>query len=197
MPANTLHFWFEFASNYSYLSVERIEDMAAAKGVTVEWHPFLLGPIFRAQGWDSSPFNIYPAKGKYVWRDMERLTRARGLPLRVPDPFPQNSILAARIALAALEHPQGKAFCTAVYRAEFAQGKTISDPQVLRDALSGSGLNPNLIERADNPAIKARLKDNTERAVELGIFGAPSFVVGDELFWGDDRLADAIDMAAE
>lgn len=196
MPAQTLRFWFEFASNYSYLSAERIDEMASAKGVHVEWHPFLLWPIFRAQGWDNSPFNIYPAKGKYVWRDMERLTQSRGLPLTVPDPFPQNSILAARTAIAALEQPEGRDFCRGVFRAEFGQGKTISDPDVLEEVLANCGLETGLMERATTPEIKAQLKENTDHAIQLGIFGAPSFLVGDELFWGDDRLADAIEMAA-
>ena len=100
-----LVFWFDFASTYSYLSAMRIEDLARDAGVEIKWMPFLLGPIFQAQGWGNSPFNIYPAKGKYMWRDMERLCAVRGLPFKRPSIFPQNSIRAARVALAALVTP--------------------------------------------------------------------------------------------
>ena len=104
-----LEFWYEFASTYSYLSAMRIEEMAAAAEVEVRWRPFLLGPIFSAQGWSSSPFNLFPAKGRYMWRDMEREGSRFGLPVKRPDPFPQNSLVAARVALLGVigvSHPQ-------------------------------------------------------------------------------------------
>ena len=191
-----LEFWFEFASTYSYLTAMRIGDMAAQAGVDLVWQPFWLGPIFRAQGWDTSPFNLYPAKGRYMWRDMERLCAARGLPLTPPDPFPQNSILAARVALLALKRPEGPAFCQSVYMAEFGQAAQISDPVVLSGLLEGCGLPSSLVEEAGTDPVKQALRDQVARAQELGIFGAPSFVVGGELYWGDDRLADALDFAA-
>ena len=191
-----LEFWFEFASTYSYLTAMRIGDMAIQAGVDLFWQPFWLGPIFRAQGWDTSPFNLYPAKGRYMWRDMERLCAARGLPLTPPDPFPQNSILAARVALLALKRPEGPAFCQSVYMAEFGQAAQISDPVVLSGLLEGCGLPASMIEEAGADAVKQALRDQVARAQELGIFGAPSFVVGGELYWGDDRLADALDFAA-
>ncbi len=87
-----LTFWFEFASTYSYLSAMRIEEMARKADVEVIWKPFLLGPIFKAQNWDTSPFNVYPAKGRYMVRDIERIAEARGLAFRLPDPFPQNGL---------------------------------------------------------------------------------------------------------
>src|ERR1700730_5178732 len=97
----SLTFWYEFASTYSWLSAERIEALAVQAGVEVAWRPFLLGPIFAAQGWTSSPFNLFPAKGRNMWRDMERQCARLGLPPIVrPDPFPQNSLLAARLATA-------------------------------------------------------------------------------------------------
>ena len=98
-PAAKLEFWYEFASTYSYLSAMRIEALATAAGVAVEWKPFLLGPIFKAQGWDTSPFNLYPAKGRYMVRDLQRLAAGRGLRFALPAPFPQNSLAAARLAL--------------------------------------------------------------------------------------------------
>src|SRR5882757_2726181 len=115
----TLDFWLEYASTYSYPATERIGALARAAGVRVRWRPFLLGPIFQAQGWETSPFNIYPQKGEYMWRDMERICEGLGLPLRRLDPFPQNSVLAARVALIGLADSWGEDFSRAVYRAEF------------------------------------------------------------------------------
>ncbi|OWU76980.1 2-hydroxychromene-2-carboxylate isomerase [Phaeobacter sp. 22II1-1F12B] len=192
MKRPVLQFWFEFASTYSYLSAMRVEEMAANAGVAVSWHPFWLGPIFKAQGWDSSPFNLYPVKGQYMWRDMERLCAARGLPFARPDPFPQNSVLAARTAILALESDKGPEFCRSIYRSEFGEGKGISDPDGLRGLLVQSGLPDDLVEKASEPEAKQALKDNVEKAMALGVFGAPSFIAGNELFWGDDRLEAAI-----
>lgn len=199
MVARSLSFWFDFASSYSYLSAFRIEALARERDIDVVWRPFLLGPIFVAQGWTSSPFNLYPLKGAYMYRDMERQTKARGLGFGMPDPFPQNSLTAARVALAVLaDHPtdKGPAFCRAVYGAEFAEGRDISRPETLRLALTKAGLDPDLVERAADPAVKQALKDVGDEAANLKLFGAPSFIVGDELFWGDDRLEHALDWAA-
>ena len=93
-------FWYEFASTYSYPAALRVGALAEARGVSLAWRPFLLGPIFAAQGWRDSPFNIYPNKGRYMWRDLERTCAAMGVPLVRPEPFPQASLLAARVALA-------------------------------------------------------------------------------------------------
>ncbi|WP_170377716.1 2-hydroxychromene-2-carboxylate isomerase [Ruegeria atlantica] len=193
----SIQFWFEFASTYSYLSAMRIEDLAAQNGVSVEWHPFLLGPIFAAQGWDNSPFNIYPAKGRYMWRDMERLSARRGLRFARPDPFPQNGLKAARLVMTIETHPQRAAFVRAVYAAEFVDGLNISDDKVLIDCLSQASLPPETLAGCQDPDIKAALIQQTQTAQAKEIFGAPSFLVGDELFWGDDRLDAAMQLAAE
>lgn len=192
----TVQFWFEFASTYSYLSAMRIEQLAADKGVSIDWQPFLLGPIFAEQGWNNSPFNIYPAKGRYMWRDMERLCAERGLPFHQPDPFPQNGLHAARLTLAIDHAEQRAAFVRAVYAAEFGEGRDISEADMLGDCLGKAGLSVDLMERAKQPDIKAALFDQTTRAKENGLFGAPSFLVDGELFWGDDRLESAINHAA-
>ncbi|MEW2913113.1 2-hydroxychromene-2-carboxylate isomerase [Leisingera sp. JC11] len=189
-------FWFEFASTYSYLSVMRFGELAAARNVAVTWKPFLLGPIFAAQGWDTSPFNIYPAKGRYMWRDMERICAARGLPFCCPDVFPQNGLMAARLALAAAEEDRIEPFTQAVFQAQFGEGADIADEGVLLGCLRKAGLGTGLMQRAQAPEIKSALRAQTEEAIAAGIFGAPSFTCGAELFWGDDRLEQALDHAA-
>lgn len=191
-----IQFWFEFASTYSYLSAMRIEEDATRRGVAVEWQPFLLGPIFAAQGWTSSPFNIYPAKGRYMWRDMERLCAARDLPFVRPDPFPQNGLMAARLALVARQQGRIAPFVRAVYAAQFEQGQNISDAPVLAECWQRAGLDQSLMTQATAPEIKAALHDQSKQAQALDLFGAPSFVVGDELYWGDDRLDAALIHAA-
>ncbi|WP_171122519.1 MULTISPECIES: 2-hydroxychromene-2-carboxylate isomerase [unclassified Ruegeria] len=194
MP-HSIQFWFEYASTYSYLSAMRVEDVATSHGVTVEWQPFLLGPIFASQGWDNSPFNLYPAKGRYMWRDMERLTAQRNLPFQKPNPFPQNGLKAARLTLAIEDHAQRAAFSRAVYSAEFANGQNIADDAVLRPCLAEAGLSQDLLDKTQDPAVKAALITQTKTAQDNGLFGAPSFLVGGELFWGDDRLEDAVRFA--
>lgn len=193
-----LDFWYEFASTYSYLAAMRAEALADAAGVRLRWRPFLLGPIFAAQGWKDSPFNLYPAKGRYMWRDMERLCALRGLPLRQPDPFPQNSLLAARLALAVPEESRA-ALSRAVFCAEFGEGRNIADEQVLRDSLAALDLPADAVfARAKSEGVKAALRENTEAAKGAGIFGAPAFVARDgELFWGDDRFEQALDWARD
>jgi len=191
--APKIEFWYEFASTYSYLAAMRIEATAADAGVAVEWRPFLLGPIFHAQGWDNSPFNIYPTKGRYMVRDMERLAAERGLRFALPKPFPQNSLLAARLALVGAEEGWIAPFTRSVFTAEFANGAQIADRSVLASLLDGLRLDSQrLLSRTEQPEIKDRLKRQTANAQELGIFGAPSFVCGGELFWGDDRLEQAL-----
>jgi 2-hydroxychromene-2-carboxylate isomerase len=192
-----VEFWFEFASTYSYLSAMRIEKVAAAARLEVAWRPFLLGPIFRAQGWNDSPFNLYPAKGRYMWRDLERLAEGYGLPFRRPSAFPRNGLLAARIALAAASEGWCPDFTRAVLTAEFAHDRDIGDPAVLSGLLETLGQDPGaVLARAGSDENKAALRAQTERAEALGVFGAPSFVVGEELYWGNDRLGDAVAKAA-
>src|SRR5688500_16246034 len=142
MPTPVLDLWFDFASTYSYPAVMRIGPLAEKSGVAVRFRPFLLGPIFKAQGFATSPFNLYPAKGRHMWRDLERLCADLGLPFRRPEPFPQNSLLAARVALVGLgEHRDdkncGEDFCRALFRAEFGDGRRIDDAAVIADILVG------------------------------------------------------------
>ena len=187
-----IDFWFDFASSYSYPAAMRIEEVAARSGVAVSWRPFLLGPIFAAQGWRNSPFNIYPLKGRYMWRDLERICEREGLDIRRPEAFPQNSLLAARCAIA-LEPADRPAFARAVFSAEFGEGSRIDEPKAIEAALISAGLPDEALARATNEKVKQALRAETAEAQRLEIFGAPSFVTEDrELFWGNDRLEEAI-----
>jgi 2-hydroxychromene-2-carboxylate isomerase len=193
MSRPVVEFWFEFASTYSYLSVMRIERAAEAAGVDIEWKPFLLGPVFLALGWNDSPFNIYPPKGRYMWRDLERLAEKEGLPFLRPSRFPRNGLLAARVALVGVEEGWVAAFARAVMMANFAEDREIGEEAVIGEILGTLGLPAaEVIARAQADANKLALRCQTERAAELGLFGAPSFRVGEELFWGNDRLEDAL-----
>ena len=161
------------------------------------WRPFLLGPIFAAQGWRDSPFNIFPAKGRYMWRDLQRTCEAMGVPLRRPEPFPQPSLLAARVALAS------KATSGRISPAGSSppnSGKACRSAIARRSAplLTACGVDPAAaFERAESEANKALLKAECARAVEIGIIGAPCLVTEDgEVFWGNDRLEQGLDWAA-
>ncbi len=193
----TLDFWYEFASPYSYPAAMQIQDLARTKGVTINWKPFLLGPIFSAQGWQDSPFNIYPAKGAYMWRDMERICLQQSLPFQQPNIFPANSVLAAKVAMAGANEGWIAPYTRVVYTAAFADGLDISKPETIGMILASLDLDAaNILERAQTGE-GTQLRQQTEAAIAKGIFGAPSFTVRDELFWGGDRLLDAINWALE
>jgi 2-hydroxychromene-2-carboxylate isomerase len=190
----TLDFWYDFASTYSYLTATRAEALAKAAGVELRWRPFLLGPIFKAQGWETSPFVLYPARGTYMRRDLDRHLAELGMPvLKPPQQFPANSILAARAALA-LEETARPAFTRAVYHAQFAEGRDIAERGVVAGALTALDHDADAtLARTAEPAIKDKLRGETDEAIKLGIFGAPSFTtVGGELFWGNDRFEQAL-----
>lgn len=192
-----LQFWFEFGSNYSYLSVMRIEDLARRAGVAIDWKPFLLGPIFRDLGWQSSPFALQEAKGRYVWRDMEREARKYGLLFNKPSVFPRTALLPMRVALLGAEQPWIGAFCRAVMRQNWVEDLDINHPDQVRQALTGLVADPDeVIRQAQSEANKSRLREQTAEAQRRGIFGAPMFFAKNDMFWGNDRLDDALAWAA-
>jgi 2-hydroxychromene-2-carboxylate isomerase len=196
--AGTLEYWYEFASSYSYPATARLEEAAASAGVTIEWRPFLLGPIFARQGLKDSPFNLFPDKGRYMWRDLERVCGDLGVPLRRPSAFPRNGLLAARVAIIAADEGRCGAFSRAVYRANFVEDQDIGAAGVVAGILQSLGRPAaGLLERAAAAQTKERLRAQTEAAIARGIFGAPSFTIGDELFWGNDRLEQALLWAEE
>jgi len=200
----TVEFWFDFASTYSHVAALRLPAAANAAGVTVVPRPFLLGPIFTAQlGIRDSPFNVRPERGRYMWRDIERLCARHGLPFRRPSAFPRHSVLAARVACAGEGQAWLPAFVRAVFTANFGEDRDISDRAVIRSILeslddqSAPALEraTSALDRAETPEVKAKLRESTEEATRLGLFGAPDFVVGGEVFFGQDRIADALDWA--
>lgn len=191
-----LEFWFEFGSTYSYPSAMRVESLAANKNIEVVWRSFLLGPIFKDQGWNNSPFNLYPAKGKYMWRDLERICEEQNIPFKRPSVFPRNGLLAARIACFYADADWLPKFVQSVYQGNFAHDLDISNTDLIADCLENLNLDSShIIEEASSEQSKALLREQTERAIELELFGAPMFVIGKERFWGNDRLEAAIKWA--
>jgi 2-hydroxychromene-2-carboxylate isomerase len=189
-----LDFWFDFASTYSYPAALRIGERAEDAEVAINFRPFLLGPMFKAQGWTTSPFNLYPAKGGYMWRDLERICADLALPFMRPDPFPQNSLIAARVALIGLRESWGEEFCLEVFRSQFGEGRRIDDTDAIAQILARLEIAPEpVLKAAQSDDNKARLRDQTDEAAHRGIFGAPTFITADgELFWGNDRLERAL-----
>jgi 2-hydroxychromene-2-carboxylate isomerase len=187
-----MEFWFEFGSNYSYLSVMRIEELARKAAVKIEWKPFLLGPIFRDLGWTSSPFVLQSEKGRYVWRDMEREASKYELQFKKPSTFPRMALLPMRVAMLGSGQGWMGPYCRAVMRQNWVDDLEINDPDNVRLALTGLVPDPDQVLReAQSEENKARLRDQTTEARQRDIFGAPTFIVGDEMFWGNDRMDDA------
>ncbi|MYM34254.1 2-hydroxychromene-2-carboxylate isomerase [Duganella sp. FT94W] len=193
MSAPEIACWFDFASNYSYLSVLRL---ARQRDVIVHWKPFLLGPIFKEQGWDNSPFVLQQDKGDYVWKDMPRECAKYELPWRRPSEFPRRSLLAARVALLGEHQPWMAEFCARVMLANFEHDEDIGNEDVIAAILTGIGLDAGaLLAAAHADDNKARLRARSAEAKALRIFGAPTFFVDTEMYWGNDRLADALALA--
>lgn len=193
-----IEFWFDFGSNYSYLSMMRVEDAAAQAGLAIEWRPFLLGPIFREFGWSTSPFVLQKEKGDYVWKDMPRECRKYGLPWTRPSAFPRSAVLPARVSLLGAQEPWAGAFNRALMTMNFAADRDIDSVEAVSEALAALGLPASsLIEAAQSDENKLRLRRQTEAARARGIFGAPTFFVGEDMYWGNDRLDDALARGVE
>jgi len=188
-----IEFWFDLSSNYSYLSVMRIEAEAARHGKRVIWRPFLLGPVLKALGWPDSPFIVQKEKGAYVWQDMVRQCRKYGLPWVRPTSFPRRTLLPMRVALIGCERDWGPAFCKRIMLLNFAEDRDVDSVEVVEDVLDELGLPAlDLIGAAESLQNKLLLRERTELARRRGVFGAPTFFVGQDMFWGNDRLDDAL-----
>lgn len=189
----TIDFWFEFASNYSYLSVMRIEAAAAEFNLRIRWKPFLLGPIFRSFGWNTSPFVLQKVKGEYVWQDMVRQCRKYQLPWIRPTAFPRSALLPLRVALVGADQDWIGAYCRCMMSLNFAEDCEIDSVEVVADVLQKLDLPAQkIITEAQSATNKLKLRQQTEAAQAMGVFGAPTFFARDEMFWGDDRLDDAL-----
>jgi 2-hydroxychromene-2-carboxylate isomerase len=194
--ARPLEFWFDFASNYSYLSAMRIEALSAQRAVPLVWRPFLLGPIFQDKGWSTSPFVLDKVRGEYAWTDTARQARKFGLPWHRPTVFPRDSLLAARVALLLADTASIGPFVRACMHRNFVLDLDIAASGDMAPLLERLGLDaPAVLRAATEPGHKLRLRRQVDLARAAGIFGAPSFLVDGELFWGNDRLDDALSAA--
>ena len=192
----TIEFWFDLGSNYSYLTAMRIEALASTCEVDVVWKPFLLGPIFQSFGWNSSPFVLQKQKGEYTWKDMERQAHKYGIAWKKPGTFPRRAILPTRVALLGRNETWIGDFVRATMARNFVEDKDLDTEDAVREVLALINVNADqIIAQAQSNENKQQLRQATETAANLGIFGAPMFFVGDEMFWGNDRLEDALSYA--
>lgn len=186
MSARTIEFFWDSASPYTYLAATQIEAFAQRHDATVVWKPFLLGKAFEATG-NKPPAQI-PAKGKYLFQDLRMWAKLYGVPFRWPKVFPVASLTSLRIACA-LSDAQASTWAQAVMSAYWGREEDIGQPEVLKTVAAQLGWNGDeLLAKAQDPAVKDKLKINTEEAIGRGVFGAPTFFIGDKMFWGNDRF---------
>jgi 2-hydroxychromene-2-carboxylate isomerase len=186
-------FYYDLGSPYAYLAAERVNGLfVEAIGLPPIWQPILLGGLFKRFGRDS--WANGPGREEGL-REVERRASSYGLPpIAWPDPFPGNTLYAMRVATFAKEIGKAVSFSLAAFRQAFAAGRDLSDPDGVMIAAAACELHPRAVETAaSRDAIKARLRDSTEAAGDLGVKGVPSIVVGDQVFWGDDRLEEAVE----
>jgi 2-hydroxychromene-2-carboxylate isomerase len=192
MAPDHIDFWFTMGSTYSYLSVMRLAEVERASGIRFRWRPFHLLVIL--QEMKHVPFADKPAKAAYMWRDIERRAAMYGIPTKVPAPYPAKaSITANLVALLGMREGWGVDFVRAAYRHWFVLGQETGSEPNLSESLCEIGRDPGkVLAAADSAPTREALAAETTAARELGIFGSPTFAVGREIFWGDDRLEDAI-----
>jgi 2-hydroxychromene-2-carboxylate isomerase len=190
MPT-AIDFYFDFSSPYAFLASERIDELAAKHGRTVDYRPVLLGVVFKASG--GAPLTEqYGPKARYSVHDFARSARFAGIPYRHPPKFPIGAVAASRAVLWLKQHrPQSVgAFVHAVFRAYFQDSRDITDASELARIADANGIDgAQLMAAAQEPAAKEALRADVERAIAFGVFGAPTIVVDGEVFWGNDRLA--------
>lgn len=189
-----IEFWFSIGSTYTYLTVMRLKKVEQEAGVSFVWQPFSVRALM--QEMHNIPFIGKPAKEKYMWRDIQRRAERYGIPVNLPIEYPlKNFDLANRIAIVAKQEGWCPEYVSSTYRLWFCDGLPAGDEANLSESLRNAGQQPDrVLELAASDSINLAYQDATSRARTLGIFGSPSFVVdGLELFWGDDRLEDAID----
>jgi 2-hydroxychromene-2-carboxylate isomerase len=192
MAKGPIDFWFTMGSTYSYLSVMRLADVERASGIAFRWRPFHL--LLILQEMKHIPFADKPAKSRYMWRDIERRAAMHGLPAKLPAPYPaKQSVTANLVAIVGMHEGWGPDFVRAAYRRWFQAGEETGSEPNLSSSLRDIGQDPARVRAlASSAAASETILAETDVARALGIFGSPTFAVGDELFWGDDRLEDAI-----
>jgi 2-hydroxychromene-2-carboxylate isomerase len=184
--AKTLEIYWDFSSPFAYLGSTQAEALAARTGATLVWKPMLLGGVFKTIGQVDAPILTWSEQKRlYYFKDLMRWAAYYGVPFKFPTRFPMNSIKALRAYLA-LPEERRKDFREKTFRAYWAEDRDISDDLVLKD-LIGEGADA-VLARTQDPAIKQELIAATQKATELGIFGAPTWVVDGELYWGQDRI---------
>lgn len=182
-----VEFYFDVGSPASYLAWTQIAQLAERHGAEVVYQPMLLGGVFKATG-NASPASV-PAKGRYTRIDFERFARRYQVPFAQNPFFPINTMQLMRGAVALLNSDQFRPYVDAVFRAIWVDGQNMGDPDVVARVLGGQGFDvAGQLQQINDPAVKERLRQITERAIERGVFGAPTFFVGDEMFFGQDRL---------
>lgn len=190
MPA-PIDFYFEFASPYGYLASLRIDPLAAACGREVAWRPIMLGPALKATG--SAPAATVPLKGDYLRRDVARAARALGAPLVFPPVLPMNSLAASRAFwwLNDRDRDGAKGLARALLHAHWGEGRDLVAADDVAAVAATAGLDRAAVLAAvADPAVKARLREETDRSLERGVFGSPFILVDGEPFWGADRLGE-------
>lgn len=192
MGTPNIDFWLTMGSTYSFLSVMRLSDIERSSGISFRWRPFHLLVIL--QKMKHVPFADKPAKSAYMWRDIERRAALYGLKAHLPAPYPlKDSMTANLVATAGIREGWGQDFIRAAYRRWFELGQESGSEPNLSESLRDIGQDPDRALRlAASEEVKAALAAETATAEGLGIFGSPTFTVGGELFWGDDRLEDAV-----
>lgn len=187
MMSKSVEFFFDFGSPASYLAWTQLPQIAAETSATIVWRPMLLGGVFKATG-NQSPVAI-PAKGRYMLQDFARFARRYGVPMTFNPHFPVNTLPLMRGATAYLDTPLFQPYLTAVFEAMWQQQKNLGQPEMITEVLAAAGFDlEDFQRRIEDEAVKERLKATTEEAVRRGAFGAPTFFVGDEMYFGQDRL---------
>ena len=187
--AEPLDFYFDFSSPYGYIASRRIDEIAAKHGREVNWRPFLLGIVFQRTG--MGPATEAPLRGDYARHDFARSARLYGVPFQLPDPFPVHALGPSRAYYWLLDQDaqQAKALAKALFGAYFADGRNISEAEVVADVAAEQGTDrETLLAALADQAIKDRLRQETEAAIGRGVFGSPYVFVDGEPFWGNDRL---------
>jgi 2-hydroxychromene-2-carboxylate isomerase len=182
-----VEFFFDYGSPFSYLADTQLPDLARRTGAKIVYRPMLLGAVFKATN-NASPVSI-PAKGAYMGLDLARWSKHYRVPFQMNPFFPISTLRLMRGAIASQRADVFPAYHKAIFPAMWAKGLNLGDDGVLRELLRGVGLDADaLIAGIEQAEVKNRLRENTEEAVRRGAFGAPTFFVGDEMFWGNDRL---------